>query len=216
MTGRRRSPDTPLAGTIPLFPLAGCILLPRAELPLNIFEPRYLRMVDHALGAGRLIGMIQPREDEGEHAPALYAIGGVGRITSFSETGDGRYLITLTGLSRFRLVRERRTETPYRVADVDYDPFSADAEPERAEVDRDLLMETMRDYLDAQNLSADWDAATSAPPEALVNSLAMCCPFAPSEKQALLEARGAVERADCLIALMRMGGAGPESDPVIQ
>jgi Lon protease-like protein len=192
---------------IPVFPLAGCILLPRGQLPLNIFEPRYLRMVDDALAGARIIGMIQPREETPGAAP-LYDVGCAGRITTFSESGDGRYLITLTGLLRFRVETEGLRGTPYRLADVDYSPFVSDADPDRTEnaVDRERLFSAMRDYLEAEKLSADWKAAEEAPTEALVNSLSMGCPFAPNEKQALLEAPTLVDRADCLVALMRMGG----------
>ena len=194
-------------GRIPLFPLPGAILLPRGQLPLNVFEPRYLRMVDDALAGARTIGMIQPREDDGGKG-ALFDVGCAGRITSFSETGDGRYLITLTGVLRFRLSAEIDLGSPYRQADVDYGSFigDADADPTESAVDREALFDAMRDYFDAEGLSADWDAAVEAPTEALINSLAMGCPFAPSEKQALLESRRVIDRADCLVALMRMSG----------
>lgn len=200
---------------IPLFPLAGSILLPKGQLPLNIFEPRYLRMIDDALASARTIGMIQPREDDEGSSP-LYRVGCAGRITAFSETGDGRYLITLTGLLRFSVKAELDAMSPYRQAEVDYSAFVADADPDRttAAVDRRRLFEAMRLYLDAENLSTDWDAASEAPTDALVNSLAMGCPFAPNEKQALLEAPSVAERADCLIALMRMGGEPPENQTV--
>lgn len=194
-------------GVIPLFPLSGCILLPKGQLPLNVFEPRYLRMVDDALAGARTIGMIQPREAFAGPAP-LFGVGCAGRITAFSETGDGRYLITLTGLLRFRVAAELRNETPYRMAEVDYASFmtDADADSTEAAIDRERLFDAMRIYLDTENLSTDWEAAAEAPTEALVNSLAMGCPFAPNEKQALLEATTLADRADCLIALMRMGG----------
>ncbi len=194
---------------IPVFPLEGAILLPRGQLPLNIFEPRYLRMVDDALAGARVIGMVQPREG-GDATPPLYDVGCAGRITSFAETADGRYLITLTGSLRFRIVRERSEQTPYRLAEIDYAGFIADADPDASEgaVDRERLFDAMRDYLSTESLSADWEAAVEAPTEALVNSLAMGCPFAPNEKQALLEAPRLADRAACLIALMRMGGDG--------
>jgi len=192
---------------IPIFPLPGAIVLPHGQLPLNIFEPRYLRMIDDALASGRTIGMIQPREEAPEGA-LLYGVGCAGRITSFLETGDGRYLITLTGTLRFRVTRELDVDTPYRQADVDYSGFIADADLDgTAEaVDRERLFEAMRDYLETENLSTDWDEAAEAPTDALVNSLAMGCPFAPNEKQALLEAPTIADRADCLVALMNMGG----------
>lgn len=194
---------------IPVFPLPGAILLPRGQLPLNIFEPRYLRMVDDALGSARIIGMIQPRDDSPSPRP-LYDVGCAGRITSFSETGDGRYLITLTGTLRFRVASELQRGTPYRLASVDYENFIADADPDPSEglIDRERLFDAMRDYLSTERLSADWEAAVEAPTEALINSLAMGCPFAPNEKQALLEAPRLADRASCLITLMRMGGDG--------
>lgn len=199
---------------IPLFPLAGAILLPRGQLPLNIFEPRYLRMVDDALAGARVIGMIQPRDETG--APALFDVGCAGRITSFSETGDGRYLITLTGALRFRVRAEIAQGAPYRTAEVDYAPYVGDADPDRTEetIDRERLFDAMRDYLSGERLSADWEAAAEAPTEALVNSLAMGCPFAANEKQALLEAPQLADRVRCLIALMRMGGDGGDGQPL--
>ncbi|NWG91778.1 MAG: LON peptidase substrate-binding domain-containing protein [Parvularculaceae bacterium] len=202
---------------VPLFPIAGSILLPRGQLPLNVFEPRYLRMVDDALGGARVIGMIQPREAEGT-PPPLYGVGCTGRITSFAETGDGRYLITLTGLLRFHLSTELSARTPYRQAEIDYSAFLSDADPDpsAALVDRERLFAAMRAYLDAEKLSADWAQAAAAPTDALVNSLAMGCPFAPNEKQALLEAPTIADRADCLIALMRMSGGEAPDGSIVQ
>jgi len=200
------SPRTAPA-VIPVFPLAGAILLPGGSLPLNIFEPRYLRMVDDALAEARFIGMTQPRESEtGEGPPALYDVGCAGRIVAFAETGDGRYLITLAGVTRFRVRRELPGAQPYRRVEADYGPYAADRapDPSAASVDREALFDAMRHYLDAEGVSADWDAAVDAPTDALVNSLAMGCPFAPNEKQALLEAQTIGERARCLVALMRM------------
>ncbi len=205
-------------GRIPLFPLPGSILLPKGQLPLNIFEPRYLRMVDDALAGARVIGMIQPREDDKADAPPLYEIGCAGRITAFSETGDGRYLITLTGTLRFHVDEETGATAPYRQAEVDFGPFVTDADPDASAqtVNRDRLFDAMRLYLDTENLSTDWTAAAEAPTDALVNSLAMGCPFAPNEKQALLEAPTLADRADCLIALMRMGGGDPADTQIVQ
>ncbi len=208
-----------LPETIPVFPLAGALLMPGAQLPLNIFEPRYLRMVDDALAGARAIGMIQPRAGDGRDAPKLFDVGCAGRITAFSETGDGRYLITLTGVRRFRLIEEVHADTPYRQATVDWGAYEIDAHADASgdEVDRDLFLEIMRDYLDAEGLKADWDAAEGAPVEALVVSLAMGCPFSPSEKQALLEAPTVAEQADCLMALMEMsGGEEPGGDATLQ
>ncbi len=197
-----------LPETIPIFPLEGALLMPGAQLPLNIFEPRYLRMIDDALAGSRAIGMIQPRMEGGEIAPRLFDVGCAGRITSFSETGDGRYLITLTGARRFRIIEEIESDAPYRTVRADWNAYDIDAHTDNtaSQVDRDLLLEIMQDYLDAEGLKADWDAAENAPVEALVVSLAMGCPFSPSEKQALLEAASIAEQAECLMALMEMSG----------
>lgn len=191
-----------LPATLPLFPLAGALMLPRAELPLNIFEPRYLAMVRDAMAGDRLIGMVQPKDDR--EPPALYGIGGLGRITQFSETGDGRFLIALVGLTRFRIERELTVDTPYRQANVDYAPFAGDwreADPLPAAVRADLES-SLRGYLDSQGLSADWEAVASADDESLVNTLTAVCPFDVAEKQALLEAPALRDRAGVLAALM--------------
>jgi hypothetical protein len=188
--------------TLPLFPLAGALMLPRAELPLNIFEPRYLAMVRDAMDGDRLIGMVQPKDDR--EPPALYGVGGLGRITQFSETGDGRFLIALVGLTRFRIDRELAVDTPYRQASVDYAPFAGDwREPDAlpAAVRADLES-SLRGYLDSQGLSADWEAVASADDESLVNTLTAVCPFDVAEKQALLEAPALRDRAGVLAALM--------------
>lgn len=207
-----------LPAVIPVFPLTGAILLPKGLLPLNIFEPRYLRMIDDALGGARIIGMIQPRDHDGEVKPPLYGVGCAGRIVGFQETGDGRYLISLNGLTRFRVVEEISAATPYRQVRADYAAFANDAieDTSAAEVDRDRLFEAMRGYFSSEGLSTDWKEAASAPAEALVNSLAMGCPFEPNEKQALLEAATLADRADCLVALMRMSVGEPPSDHTLQ
>lgn len=208
MTGfhERSRRGRPYPELIPLFPLPGALLLPGGQLPLNIFEPRYLRMVDDALAGGRTIGMIQPRAEEPGGSPPLYGVGCAGRLSAFNETEDGRYLISLTGLSRFRLVEEVATEAPYRIARADYAPFSGDrgADPSSELVDRERLEAAMKYYLAAEGLKTDWEAVTEAPTQALVSSLSMGCPFAPNEKQALLEAQDTAARASCLIALMEM------------
>lgn len=201
--------------TLPLFPLAGALLLPGAQLPLNIFEPRYLRMVDDALAGARMIGMIQPRDGAELDRPPLYAVGCAGRITSFAEADDHRYLITLTGVRRFRVVEELNADTPYRQAKVDWASFPIDetADLSAEAVDRTRLLEAMRDYLEAEGLKTDWEVVDDAPTDALIASLAMGCPFAPNEKQALLEAESMAARADCLIALMEMSCTDhPDSD----
>jgi uncharacterized protein len=195
-----------LAEVIPVFPLAGALLLPRGQMPLNIFEPRYLAMIDDALRGGhRLIGMIQPdpAHPGTEERPALYKIGCVGRITQFAETGDGRYLIQLTGIARFRVEEELRLPTPYRQCRVLYTPFLDDfvARKGEDEVDRAALLHALTDFLKANDLKADWEGIENAPNEALVNALAMMSPYGAAEKQALLEAPDLKTRAEILVAV---------------
>lgn len=195
-----------LADVIPVFPLPGALMLPRGQMPLNIFEPRYLAMVDDALATGhRLIGMIQP---DGTHSgppdkPALYKIGCVGRITQIAETGDGRYLLQLTGISRFRVVQELAVTTPYRQCRVSYAPYADDFIARKGEddVDRDAVLRALSDFLKANNLKTDWEGIENAPNEALVNALAMMSPYGAPEKQALLEAPDLKTRAEVLVAL---------------
>jgi uncharacterized protein len=192
---------------IPVFPLAGVLLLPRADLPLNIFEPRYLAMVDHALSGDRLIGMIQPGAGEAEaEVPELMKVGCVGRITSYAETPDSRMLITLTGISRFEVVSELDTTTPYRQVVANYHPYAADlvTGTGAADVNRPALLKVFRDYLDANNMSADWGQVDAAPTEVLVNTLSLLAPYPPEEKQALLEAPDLRSRADMLVAITEM------------
>ena len=199
-----------LPPVLPIFPLAGALLLPGGQLPLNIFEPRYLRMVDDALGGARLIGMIQPDDGPaGPRGPNIYRVGCAGRISSFVETGDQRYLITLTGVHRFKVVNEEAADTPYRVANADWSAFAIDERGDETgdNVDRAHFLERMQDYLAAEGLKTDLEAAESAPIDALVASLAMGCPFEPNEKQALLEAETVADRAACLLALMEMSRA---------
>ena len=174
-------------------------------------------MVDDALADGRVIGMIQPRGGMSTDNPVLYGVGCAGRLTGFNETEEGRYLITLTGIKRFQLKEELTPETPYRQAKVDFSSFENDDEvdPTAALIDRERLEKAMHDYLDAEGLKTDWDAVDEAPIQALVSSLAMGCPFAPNEKQALLEAKSANARADCLIALMEMAG-GENGETILQ
>ena len=193
-----------LPASIPVFPLAGALLLPRGELPLNVFEPRYLAMIDDAMKAARIIGMIQPDESKGavgDH-PTLHRIGCVGRITQLNETGDGRYLITLTGIARFEIVAELSVTTPYRQCRVDYS-FDQDFVPRAGEedVDRTALLSTLKAFLEANKLEADWGDIRAAPTEALVNGLSMMSPYGPREKQALLEAPDLKTRAETLIAV---------------
>lgn len=204
-----------LPASLAVFPLRGCILLPRAVLPLHVFEPRYLAMLDAAISTTRLIGIIQPDPDAGERespsgsASRLRSVGCAGRITSFQELDDGRLVIALTGVCRFETRTETTTATPYRTFDVDFARFSGDlAQPDSNGIDRPALLSALADYLAAQKLEADWKTIEQAEPESLVNALAIMSPFAPEEKQALLEAAGIKERAEALIALARMELAG--------
>lgn len=195
-----------LPRTLPIFPLPGVLLLPRGRLPLNIFEPRYLAMVEDALGSGRMIGMVQPLDpDCRAKAPPVYETGCAGRITTFSETDDGRFLITLSGVSRFHLLRELPEERGYRRVQPAWERFLPDLEREPCGgVDRPRLLTGLRTYLKAQRISVNWDAIDGTPDERLVTSLAMICPFEACEKQALLEAPDLPERAKLLIALIEM------------
>ncbi|GAA0527241.1 hypothetical protein FHS83_002159 [Rhizomicrobium palustre] len=201
-----------LPDVLDIFPLTGVLLLPRGQLPLNVFEPRYLALVDAALAGTRLIGMIQPTQSEDKVLrPALSATGCAGRITGFRESEDGRYMITLTGVCRFRVVEEFTTDTPYRRIRPDFETYSEDlTPPDETDFPRERLITSLKDYLANRDLKADWKSVMGAPPETLVNALAMLCPFEPAEKQALLEAPGWLERVDTLIALLEMSGAGPQ------
>ena len=195
-----------LPGTIPVFPLPGALLLPRGQMPLNIFEPRYVAMVDDSLRDGhRLIGMIQPDATSIGHAknPPLYKIGCVGRITQLAESGDGRYLLELTGVARFRIEEELSVSTSYRQCRVTYAPFADDfvARKGEGEVDRTAVLRALADFVKANNLEADWGDIDKAPNEALVNALSMMSPYGPAEKQALLEAPDLKTRADILVAI---------------
>ena len=201
-----------LPHSLPLFPLTGAVLLPRGALPLNIFEPRYLEMIDYALQGDRLIGMIQPSEsEETVLRPKLSQVGCAGKIVSYRETDDNRYLITLSGLCRFRLTGEMETTTPWRFGHCDFAPFAGDlAQTHEEDFPRDRLLAALKTYLNSRDMKADWKSVMTAPSEALVNALAMMCPFDPVEKQALLEAPGFQERASTLMALLEMGGGdGP-------
>ncbi len=205
--GYRKPADLPQ--TIPLFPLGGAILLPRGVLALNVFEPRYLNMVDDVLGDHRLIGMVQPATGQEEAtAPHLAAVGAVGRITGFSETDDGRYLITLTGICRFDLEREFDAGAPYRQAIVSYDSYASDFTPGRGErIDRAALVVTLKRYASLHGFQVDWESVEQAPTETIVNVAAQICPFDNSAKQALLEAATLEERARALVALLEWDAA---------
>ena len=191
---------------VPIFPLTGVLLLPRGKLPLNVFEPRYLAMTEDALSGNRMIGIIQPSDPLSRASvPPVYPIGCAGRITSFSETDDGRYLITLTGVCRFETARELPIVRGYRRVDVSWERFAADLEePGPALFDRARLVEGLHTYFKIQGISANWDAIESTPDERLVTSLAMICPFEPSEKQALLECGSLSERASMMVAIIEM------------
>jgi hypothetical protein len=201
-----RGPDS-VPDVIPVFPLPGALLLPRGQMPLNIFEPRYLAMIDDVLRSGhRLIGMIQPdptHPGADETRPHLFQIGCVGRMTQFAESGDGRYLIQLTGVARFRIEQELDVVTPYRQCRVTYRPFADDFTARKGEdaVDRKALLRALTAFLKANNLKVDWEGIENAPNEALVNALAMMSPYDAAEKQALLEAPDLKTRAEILVAV---------------
>jgi len=201
-----------LPAVIPIFPLTGVLLLPQGRLPLNIFEPRYLAMVSDAMAHPRLIGMVQPLEGKGDAGePPIYPIGCAGRIISFSETDDGRYLITLAGVSRFAIKDERPLVKGYRSVEADWSRFATDlAEDDTAEIDRGRLMNALKPYFERHAIACDWKAIAQAPEDRLVTTLAMVCPFTPGEKQALLEAPDLPARTRLLTALIEMGtAAGP-------
>lgn len=197
-----------LPAIIPVFPLPAALLLPRSDMPLNIFEPRYLAMIDAALAGHRVIGMVQPDDNAPacSRGPALCSIGCAGRITSLAETGDSRYVITLTGIARFRVVEEITAPTSFRQCRVTAAPYRVDFVgcPSDDTVDRSAVLDTFRAYLDAHNLEADWDSVASASNETLINALAMMAPFGAAEKQALLEAPDLKSRAETLVAITEM------------
>jgi len=212
-----------LPKVIPVFPLPGALLLPRGQMPLNIFEPRYLQMVDDAFRDGhRLIGMIQPdvTHSQSSERPILFKVGCVGRITQLAESGDGRYILELTGVARFKVLEEKTVLTPYRQCSVDFSPFIDDFTARKGEekVDRKALLEALTQFLKANQLKVDWDGIESAPNEALVNALAMMSPYGPAEKQALLEAPDLKTRAEILIAVTEMDLAKKQTsgDPPLQ
>ena len=211
-----KGPDD-LPGVIAIFPLPGALLLPRGQMPLNIFEPRYLAMIDDALRSGhRLIGMIQPdpiHPGPDQTKPQLFTVGCLGRITQLAESGDGRYLVQLTGVARFRMEEELAVGTPYRQCRVTYQPFTADFTARKGEedVDRKALLRALADFLKANNLKTDWEGIENAPNEALVNALAMMSPYGTAEKQALLEAPDLKTRAEILVAVTEIELAKSES-----
>jgi len=208
---------------IPVFPLPGALLLPRGQMPLNIFEPRYLAMIDDAFRDGhRLIGMIQPdaAHSQDDERPKLFRVGCAGRITQLAETGDGRYILELTGISRFKVLQELDVLTPYRQCKVDFFAFADDFTARKGEdaVNREALLKVLTDFLKANNLKVDWEGVESAPNEALVNALAMMSPYGPAEKQAMLEAPDLKTRAEILVAVTEMDLAKKRTsgDPPLQ
>ncbi|WP_136683398.1 LON peptidase substrate-binding domain-containing protein [Falsirhodobacter xinxiangensis] len=208
-----------LPDTIPLFPLPGALLLPRARLPLHIFEPRYLQMLEDMMKTPhRLVGMVQPREVPGGGDKKLHSIGCAGRLTGFSETEDGRYMITLSGISRFRLVGEASGFSPYLRGVVDWAAFSRDLGSAEGDshFDRDAFMALLQRYFQAMGLSTDWGSLSEADEELLINSLSMLCPFAPEDKQALLEAPSLETRRETLVTLIEFALRGGTDGEMMQ
>ena len=214
-----------LPDELPIFPLSGVLLLPRGKLPLNIFEERYINMVDDAMRQDRLIGMIQPSEapqNTGAGAgavgvafgagggsevlgPRLFPTGCAGRITEITETEDGRYVLTLTGLCRFNIDKELQTHRGYRRVRPDWTPYAHDyADNEKCDLDRQALTQLLHAYFDKQGITANWEAIDNTDCEGLVTCLAMICPFEANEKQALLEAENLAKRTQIMMALLEM------------
>ena len=211
--GYKRAADLPQV--IPVFPLDGALLLPLGELPLRIFEPRYLNMIDDVMAADRMIGMVQTRPGGERARPNLAAVGCLGRITSFAEGSDGTYLVTLTGVCRFRTGDEPSSRTPYRQVRADYGPFAEDLneeEPPTPAFDRKRFAKALKAYLNQRELDIDWETAETAPLAALVTSLSMGLPFEPVEKQALLEAAALPERCQALTALLEIDALDGDDD----
>jgi uncharacterized protein len=201
-----------LPAILPIFPLAGVLLLPRGHLPLNIFEPRYLAMTRDAMAGDKLIGMVQPSDLQQPTAgnPPVYPTGCAGLVSSFAETEDHRFLITLTGLSRFRIREELPLVSGYRRVVPDWTSFAGDtAGEEEADFDRERLLKSLRAYFERHKISANWEALATVRGERLIASIAMVCPFEPSEKQALLEAADLGARARLLTTIVEMAGLGP-------
>ena len=207
-----------LPDILPVFPLPGALLLPRSRLPLHLFEPRYLAMLDDVLKtSSRLVGMVQPY-DAPDGDGKLHAIGCAGKVTAFSETEDGRYMITLSGASRFRVMEEVEGFTPYRRCKVDWQGFDRDLGPVEKDdsFDRDVFMDALGRYLVDQGLSTDWESLGEAEDELLINSLSMLCPFEPEDKQALLEAPSLTTRRETLMTLIEFALRGGSGEEVMQ
>ena len=215
MTDDRRLSLSELPAEIPVFPLTGALLLPHGKLPLNIFEPRYKALVEDALADGRMFGMVQPdtANPEGDEAAGLFGVGCLGRLSSFSETDDGRYLVSLTGVIRFRVRSELRLRRGYRRLAVDYGRFGRDLEPPpQYLLQRDDLLTALRTYFTANGFDANWSAIESMGDNELVVTLCMVCPFEAVEKQALLEATDSSARADTLVTLLQIGAHSGNGD----
>ena len=214
MSAYRRTADLPQL--IPVFPLDGAMLLPGGDLPLQIFEPRYLNMIDDVMAGDRILGMIQSRSGGDRERPRLAEVGCAGRVTSYAEPSDGRYLITLTGVCRFEAGEELFAHTPYRQLRARYDRFEADlkdqSEAQAPEAARARFARALKRYLNRRELDIDWETAHSAPLEALVTSLAMGLPFEPAEKQALLEAPPLASRFETLSTLLEIDGVDDGDD----
>ena len=214
-TGAPKLRAEDLPSVFPVFPLTGALLLPRGRLPLNIFEPRYLAMTEDAMAAGRMFGMIQPdpQRPRLETGPSLYRVGCLGRLTSFSETDDGRFLITLTGLSRYTITEELAPRRGYRRVRADFSDFAGDLDlPDVPGFDRKELLAALRGYFAHRGFDANWEAIGQMNDETLIVTLAMVCPFESAEKQALLEAPTPPERAATLLALLRIDTHDTGSD----
>lgn len=216
ITDRYRS-AADLPASLPVFPLQGCILLPRSSLPLNIFEPRYLSMVDDVIAGNRIVGIVQPLGAQ-EESPLskghpLRQTGCAGRLSAFSEAEDGRLLITLTGICRFDITGEAQTAKPYRICDANYGPYLKDLVRGHGQnaVDWPRFLQVLKAYLEARKLTADWDSIQRSPTEVLINTLSMISPYGPEEKQALLEAPDLKARAEVLMALAEMEIAAPDT-----
>ncbi len=216
ITDRYRSLSD-LPAQLPVFPLQGCILLPRSNLPLNIFEPRYLSMVDDVIAGNRIIGVVQPIGAEEESPTSkghpLRQIGCAGRLSAFSETEDGRLLVTLTGICRFDLIGEARTAKPYRICDANFASYQQDLVRGHGQnaVDWPRFLQVLKTYLEARDMTADWESIQRSPTELLINTLSMISPYGPEEKQALLEAPDLKARSEVLMALAEMEIAAPNS-----
>jgi Lon protease-like protein len=204
--------DEPLPAIVPIFPLSGVLLLPRAPLPLHIFEPRYRAMTRDALDGDGFIAMVQPSGAGNDPMnPPVYPVACLGKIITSENGDDGRYNIVLKGQIRLRIAQEVSQKDGYRRVEADYSDFRTDLKPDREEIERPQLLDALRGYLERRNLQANWDDAKKASNEALVNALAAACPFNPQEKQALLEAGTVAERCALMIALCEMdvGNNGP-------